>query len=173
MLINLSDIIKDYGGRLELSESFKMPETQFMGEDFTFPGDCVLEGYILNNTKTLELKAEVRGVMGVHCARCRKPLTVDFSFLISEVLVREDAQISLDDEVLVYSGNEVDLSEAIIGSFLLNVSGRYLCDEDCKGLCPVCGTDLNVSSCSCDNEYIDPRLEKLAEIMKNMSDTTE
>ena len=171
MLINLSDIIKDYGGRLELSESFKMPETQFMGEDFTFPENCTLVGVIANNTKSLELKAEVKGKMVVHCARCRRPLTVDICFPVQEVLVREDAEFSEDDEVLVYSGNEIDLSEAIIGSFLLNVSGKYLCSEDCKGLCPVCGTDLNVASCDCDKDIIDPRLMKLAEIMKNMSDT--
>ncbi len=171
MLINLSDIIKDYGGRLELSKSFSMPETQFMGEDFTFPENCTLSGVILNNTKSLELKAEVKGTMCVHCARCGKPLTVGLSFPISEVLVREDAEISLDDEVLVYSGNEIDLTEAIIGSFLMNVSGKYLCSEDCKGLCPHCGTDLNDGSCDCDKDVIDPRLAKLAEIMKNMSDT--
>lgn len=171
MLINLSDIIKDYGGRLELSESFKMPETQFLGEDFTFPEDCLLSGAILNNTKSLELKAEVKGKMCVHCARCQKPLTVAFSFPISEVLVREDAEFSEEDEVLVYSGNEIDLTEAIIDSFLMSVSSKYLCKEDCKGLCPKCGTDLNESSCDCDLNVIDPRLEKLAEIMKNMSDT--
>ena len=130
MLINLSDIIKDYGGRLELSESFAMPETQFMGEDFTFPENCELSGVILNNTKSLELKAEIKGTMCVHCARCGKPLTVDLCFPIEEVLVREDAEFSEDDDVLIYSGNEIDLTEAIISSFLLNVSGKFLCDED-------------------------------------------
>ena len=65
----------------------------------------------------------------------------------------------------------LELSYVLTDSFLMDVSGRYLCSDDCKGLCPHCGTDLNVSECNCENEYIDPRWEKLAEIMKNMSDT--
>lgn len=171
MLIDLSDIIKDYGGRLELEKAFSMPKTSFMGEEFTFIGDCLLKGYILNNTKSLELSARVTGEMQVHCARCGKPMTAKVSFPISEILLREDEEFSDDDEVLVYSGTEIDLTEAITSSFLMNVDTRFLCSEDCRGLCPKCGVNLNDEACDCDTEYIDPRLEKLAEIMKNMSDT--
>ena len=171
MLIDLSDIIKDYGGRLQLSESFQMQNTHFLGEDFTFNEPFLLEGVILNNTKSLELNANVTGKAEVHCARCQKPMIIDVSFPVSEVLVREDAEFADDEDVLVYSGNSVELMEAITNSFLMNVSGKYLCSEDCKGLCPHCGTNLNDESCDCDKDIIDPRWEKLAEIMKNMSDT--
>ena len=171
MLINLSDIIKDDGGKLEVSESFEMPKTAFLGEEFTFDKPLHLEAKILNNTKSLELKGKVTGEMNVHCARCGKLLTVALEFPISEILVREDSNFTEDEDVIVYSGNSCELMEAIENGFLLNVSGKFLCSEDCRGLCPQCGTNLNESECNCDNEYIDPRLEKLAEIMKNMSDT--
>ncbi|MBQ7985760.1 MAG: DUF177 domain-containing protein [Clostridia bacterium] len=171
MLINLSDIIKDNDGKLELSESFEMPTTDFLGEEFTFSEPCLLEGVILNNTKSLELKGKVTGKMGVHCARCGKPLTVDLEDPVEEILVREDAVFPEDEDVIVYSGSEVELMEAIVNGFLLNVSGKFLCSEDCKGLCSICGANLNEGDCGCNREYIDPRLEKLAEIMKNMSDT--
>lgn len=171
MLIDLSDIIKDYGGRLTLFESFEMQNTHFLGEDFTFYEPCLLEGVILNNTKSLELNATVTGKAEVHCARCGKPMTVDVSFPVNEVLVREDAEFTEDEDVVTYSGNSVDLSEVITNSFLMNVSGKYLCSEDCKGLCPHCGANLNETSCDCEKDIIDPRWEKLAEIMKNMSDT--
>lgn len=171
MLINLSDIIKDEDAKLELSESFQMPKTEFLGEEFTFSEPCLLEGVILNNGKSLELKGTVRGRMGVHCARCQKPLTVDLSFPVEEILVREDSDFPETEDVIVYSGHSVELMEAVVNGFLLNVSGKFLCDEDCRGLCPHCGADLNVTDCDCDKDIIDPRLEKLAEIMKNMSDT--
>ena len=171
MLIDLSDIIKDYGGKLRISKSFEMGEVDFLGESFTFLGDCQLEGYIMNNTKSLDLSGTVTGRAQVHCARCQKPVEIDVEFPVSEVLVREDGEISEDEDVLVYSGHEVDLSDVLVNSFLMNVSGKYLCSDDCKGLCPNCGTDLNVSDCDCNKEYIDPRWEQLAEIMKNMSDT--
>ena len=88
----------------------------------------------------------------------------------------EDAKLKLmdkkeDEDVIVYSGHQVELMEAIQNGFLLNVSGKFLCSEDCKGLCPICGMNLNEGECDCEKDYIDPRLLKLAEIMKNMSDT--
>ena len=171
MLIDLSDIIKDYGGKLVISESFSMGKVDFMGEEFSFLDPCQIEGTIVNNTKSLEISARVSGKAAVHCARCQKPMIIDASFPVREILVREDTEIGDDDDVVTYSGNSVELSEAITNSFLMNLSGKYLCSEDCKGLCPHCGTDLNVGDCDCNKDIIDPRLEKLAEIMKNMSDT--
>ena len=171
MLIDLSDIIKDYGGKLKISEQFKMQDTCFLGEDFSFEAMCNFDGFILNNTKSLELNATVSGKAQVHCARCGKPITVDVEFPISEILIREDAAYTQDEDVVIYSGNEIELDEIITNSFLKNVSGKYLCSDDCKGLCPHCGINLNESSCSCQDDIIDPRWEKLAEIMKNMSDT--
>ncbi len=171
MLIDLSGIVKDYGGKLEISESFVMPDTHFLGEDFTFSENCIIEGFILNNSKSLELEATVSGKAMVHCARCGKVMSVDVSFSVSEILVREDAAISEDEDVVIYSGNEIELDEIITNSFLMNVSGKYLCSEDCKGLCQHCGKNLNEESCTCAEDIIDPRWEKLAEIMKNMSDT--
>ena len=171
MLIDLTDIVKNYGGKLELNEEFYMPETHFMGEDFTFDDKCVLKGHIFNNSKMLELEAEVSGKARVHCARCGKPVTIDVHFLVSEVLARDDTVHSEDEEVVTYSGNEIELDEVITNSFLMNVSGKYLCSEDCKGLCPKCGKNLNDGDCGCNRDVIDPRWEKLAEIMKNLSDT--
>ncbi len=171
MLIDLSGIVKDYGGKLEISESFVMPDTHFLGEDFAFSEDCTITGAILNNSKSLELEATVSGRATVHCARCGKAMSIDISFPVSEILVREDAAISEEDEAVIYSGNEIELDEIITNSFLMNASGKHLCSEDCKGLCPHCGINLNEESCTCADDIIDPRWEKLAEIMKNMSDT--
>lgn len=171
MLIDLTDIVKDYGGKLEISERFKMPDTNFLGEEFQFTDECTIAGSIVNNSKSLELNAEVCGRAVVHCARCGKPISIDVKFPVSEVLVREGNIISQDEDVVTYSGNEIELSEIITNSFLMNVSGKYLCSEECKGLCPHCGINLNEHTCDCDKNIIDPRWEKLAEIMKNMSDT--
>ena len=53
----------------------------------------------------------------------------------------------------------------------MNLPGRFLCSEDCKGLCPKCGADLNLGDCGCDKEDIDPRWADLQKIMKDMADT--
>ena len=122
------------------------------------------------NTKSLEMSLKAEGEMQVHCARCGKPFVVPVKFRIHEILVREGSDSS-DDETVVFSGEELDISEIVQNSFLMSVSGKYLCREDCKGLCPKCGADLNDGECGCDKEEIDPRWADLQKIMKNMTDT--
>ena len=170
MIIDLSDIIKDYGGRMNVSASIEMDDTEFLGESFKFQKPLKVEGAIINNTKSLELSAKAEGEMQVHCARCSQPFNVPVKFRIHEILVREGSD-SADDETVVFSGEKLDISDIIMNSFLMSVSGKYLCSEDCKGLCPKCGADLNDGDCGCDKDEIDPRWADLQKIMKNMTDT--
>ena len=107
--------------------------------------------------------------MQVHCARCMCEIEEIVEFKISEYLVREEdaAQVSEDDDAVIFSGEKIDIDELILNNFLMNVSGKYLCSEDCKGLCPNCGKNLNLGECDCSDNEIDPRWAALAEIMKN------
>lgn len=171
MLIDLTDIIKNVNGKLDISEKFKMPSVSFLGEEFSFIEDCLVKGEIINNSKALELSLTVAGKANVHCARCQKPLTVDVSFPVTETLVREGTEISDAEDVVLYSGKAVELDDIIVSAFLMNASAKYLCKEDCKGLCPNCGVDLNDGDCDCGKEISGAWQDKLAEIMKNMTDT--
>ena len=171
MLIDLTDIIRNENGKLTVSEGFDMPEIRFMGEEFNFSEPFKAEGVIVNNSKALELDMTVSGKASVHCARCGKPLTVDICFPVRETLVREGEENPEDEDIILYSGKEIELDDVIVSNFLMNVPVKYLCREDCKGLCSVCGADLNEGDCGCHKDDMDPRWEKLAEIMKSMTDT--
>ena len=171
MIIDLSSIIKDYDGSMNINVKSELENTDFLGEEFSFPNGLNINGKITNNTKSLHLSANVTGKMIVHCARCQIPVEENVQFDISEILVRDDDEnAEIDDDVVVFSGHSIDIDDIIINNFLMNVSGKYLCSEDCKGLCPKCGQDLNVAPCDCKDDDIDPRWIALTEIMKN-SDT--
>jgi len=171
MIIDLSSILKDYAGSMELCEKLELENTDFLGEEFTFPDGLFVNGKITNNTKSLHLLAKVTGTMMVHCARCMKEISRNVDFEVSEVLVRDDDNsANTDEDVVVFSGHTVDIDDIIINHFLMNVEAKFLCSEDCKGLCPKCGQDLNVRDCGCSDDEIDPRWAALAEIIKN-SDT--
>ena len=170
MVIDLSEIIRDIDAKIILDNDIDVESTEFMGEMFTFEKPMHIKGTITNNTKSLEFTGKVEGEMQVLCARCRKALTVPVNFDISEVIMQDNGE-EIDEDVLVISGEEIDIYDVILNSFLMNVDGKYLCSEDCKGLCSKCGADLNLGECGCENDDIDPRWAKLAEIMKNSSDT--
>ncbi|TAN41435.1 MAG: DUF177 domain-containing protein [Nitrospirae bacterium] len=66
-----------------------------------------------------------------------------------------------------YSGGELDLNQLLTEQLILNTQMKPLCDEQCKGICPVCGTDLNTGSCNCTQKEIDPRLEVLKKLLSD------
>ena len=65
---------------------------------------------------------------------------------------------------------EVDITQDILDAMALAIPAKILCRQDCKGLCPQCGTDLNSQSCSCSAAPVDSRWEKLRELKKNLSE---
>ena len=170
MIIDLSEIIRDVDARVMLDNDIEFEPIEFLGESFVFSKPLHIKGSICNNSKSLELKAEVSGAMGANCARCREPLSVEVRFDIDEVIMQNADGLD-DEDVIVIEGESIDIKEVVLYNFLMNVSGKYLCSDDCKGLCPKCGVNLNLESCTCDDDEIDPRWAKLAEIMKNSSDT--
>ena len=66
-----------------------------------------------------------------------------------------------DDEYLVAPDGFIELSELAANDVIPELPSRILCREDCKGLCPVCGCDRNVTQCSCETKVSDPRLAAL------------
>lgn len=84
----------------------------------------------------------------------------------AEVLYAEELQNEEDDEILLLEDGKVDVGELAREAFILDMDTKTLCSEDCKGLCPRCGADLNLGPCSCKKE-VDPRLAVLAKLLEN------
>ena len=102
------------------------------------------------------------------CARCAEefaaPSDRDFRFVLAPKSIGFDDDKDLRDEDLefsLYDGDQIDLSPLIREQFLLSLPTRPLCREDCRGLCPKCGINLNDGKCSCSEETADPRLAPL------------
>jgi uncharacterized protein len=110
------------------------------------------------------LKAEVTAT----CARCAEDFSVvsnrDFRFVLAPRSVGNlnGKDLSVEDlEFSLYDGEEVDVSPLVREQLLLALPTRPLCQEGCRGLCPQCGANLNLESCGCSAEKLDPRLEAL------------
>ena len=55
----------------------------------------------------------------------------------------------------------LDIGEYVRTAVILELPSRFLCREECKGLCPKCGADLNAATCSCGDKEPDPRWDAL------------
>ncbi len=167
MIIDVSAILKEYGGVMEIHGSADIPGIAFMGNSYDFKSPFEVSGTVSNNGTTLILNADCRAVMATQCARCAKDIDVEIRFTISETLMQGEEKEDEFSEVILFDGYQVDMDEIVMNNFIMNVDSRYLCSEDCKGICPKCGADLNLGECGCDHEEIDPRWAALADIIKN------
>ena len=169
MIADVSGILKEFGGIISIDGDVNMPDQNFLGEMYRFLKPLNVKGTISNNGKSLILNASCTGKMRTDCARCMKDIEVSVDFTIDENLAANDGTISPDDDVILFEGNKVNIDEIVINNFIMKVPGKYLCKDDCRGLCQNCGADLNEGDCGCNHDDIDPRWEGLANIMKNNS----
>lgn len=165
MKVDLSSVIKVTGAEVKLSSTVGFGDAEFLGETYKFIEPLTVEGKVYNNGQSLTLEAQVSGRMITACARCLDEVEADVEFSVNEFLSQREDDADEDEDIILFDGYEIELDDIIADHFLMNISGRYLCSDDCKGLCPVCGQNLNHGECDCDNEYIDPRWQALADIM--------
>ncbi|MDZ4723756.1 MAG: DUF177 domain-containing protein [candidate division Zixibacteria bacterium] len=121
------------------------------------------------------VEAEVR----LECARCLTEYdgtqTQDLDFIIkgsSKLDVIEDP-VADDEDYVYFVGSDlrVDVTEPVRQALILSLDLKPLCSEDCKGLCPSCGTNLNERTCGCKREQIDERWRGLLGLTDQQSDT--
>ena len=128
------------------------------------------------DVEDIRLVGKVEAHLEFSCARCLEPVVddVDKSFdLIYRPLgvdrrADEVAISEAETEIGYYQGEGLLLEDALREQVLLATPVRALCREDCKGLCPQCGRNLNVEQCNCEQHLSDPRWDALSEIKKKL-----
>jgi uncharacterized protein len=106
----------------------------------------------------MRLRGEIKAEVAVACARCLKPVPLRVEIPFDLLYASEDpggsrtGEIELharDLDFSVYERDEIDLDALVLEQIELDLPSRALCREDCQGLCPECGGDLNLEQCSC------------------------
>jgi uncharacterized protein len=121
--------------------------------------------------QTLYLEGDLRTKAETVCSLClesaRLPISASFKYVLSPAQEEhpEEQELSPEDlDFVYYQDDLIDLDPLIIEQIMLQVPMKVLCREDCRGLCPHCGTNLNQSGCHCHNERIDIRLAILKKL---------
>ena len=166
LMVDISSIIKSEGADLKVEKVFPKSAFEEIDRDFPLVSDVCLDGSITNLSGNLFLKGEVSFSVLFSCDRCLKEFQQDFCVIIDEVIAKDNAGFE-KDEYIPYSGSKVLLTEGIYKTIYPLILEKHLCSEDCKGFCAKCGCNLNFEECTCADEEIDPRLEKLKDFFKN------
>jgi uncharacterized protein len=120
-------------------------------------------------TGRYRVAGRLTGELELTCSRCLEPfrLPVATEFDLRYVPRVENAgegerEVEEDDlSTAFYDGDEIDLAQLIMEQFQLALPMKPLCRDDCKGLCPTCGTNLNTGACDCNQKWEDPRFAAL------------
>ena len=120
------------------------------------------------------LVGRVKTTLEMPCSRCLEPFTVgvDAPFDLryqphAEHRGVSEREVEADDlDTAFYSNDEIDLGQLMEEQFYLALPMKPLCKDDCNGLCPNCGTNLNKATCDCHTTWEDPRLAALRSLKK-------
>lgn len=147
MVINLKQLYEIPGEKLELDAQVSHERLSEI-HGYSFIGPVTLKGVFRNRAGivTLEYTAGVK--ISAECDRCLSSFERSYSFDFEHVLVK--SLNSDNDEYIVTDGDDLDVDELAVNDVLLQMPTKLLCKEDCKGLCPKCGADLNISDCGCE-----------------------
>ena len=165
MLLGLSNIIDCPGASVSFSTSLDFRDLCF-GSSYPVQEPVLASGVVRNTAGVLVLEGKLTTRLHGVCDRCAKEFQREVEFPISAVLVTELADEENEDEwVFPLEGDSADLDDIVRTVFVLNLDSKLLCKEDCKGLCPRCGKNLNDGPCNCRKE-LDPRFAALEQLLE-------
>ncbi|MDR0839103.1 MAG: DUF177 domain-containing protein [Oscillospiraceae bacterium] len=126
-------------------------------------GEPAARGVVRNDAGLLTMRVEIEAKLLCACSRCTKEFERDISCELTASL-SESETAQEDPEYYYIEGTTLDTDEIIVTELILSAEQRTLCREDCRGLCDICGSDLNEGDCSCKPE-VDPRLAVLGRLL--------
>lgn len=150
MLLDLKNLFTD-GGRLSVDYGF-CPDAGILEHC----SEIQVKGELEGKSGIVYLHVDVRFALSLDCDRCAAPYTEPHDYEIQHVLVTS-LNDEKSDELILVDDFSLDLDELLVTDILLELPMKHLCREDCKGLCPKCGKNLNEGPCSCSTKAVDPR----------------
>ena len=160
--MNLHELLLNPGSRLPFRCELSTDRLDFPAV-LAYTAAPVGKGFIVNNAGALTLRGTLSASLRCVCDRCAAEFDREVSYPLDLPLASE-LQDEENPDYFLLDGDELDLEELLETVFILNMDTRFLCRDDCKGLCSCCGKNLNEGPCGCRTES-DPRLAVLEQLL--------
>ena len=164
MVVDLKHIFVKDNSSLPLKYALDLSHIDYMGE-YPLKKPVEIAGEITNKASLVRLEAEITFEFDASCDRCGTRTAKRHTLKISKSLATS-IEGEESDTIITVPDMKLDLDELIYTETVTNLPMKHLCDENCKGMCPKCGKNLNEGECGCSKKEIDPRLSALADLLK-------
>jgi uncharacterized protein len=177
--INVAPILHERGAQLEVDQRANIPAS-FIVDGNAKSVDVYLLGTLTNAGKSIVFSGRVSASVPVNCHRCLRDFVLPINSKVLEEFHRrpvglvtdeetEDVQPE-DDDGYVFTGNTIDLGEMVREYLVLAMPIKTVCSPECRGICRVCGQDLNQGDCQCKIDDFNPRFAVLGELLEKMKE---
>ena len=167
MILDISDVISCENK--EITKEVQIEFDSFVSRLGEFPiiEKAPIELRIANRDGSkLLITGTVDFAASIPCSRCLEEVPTRIHFDIEKEFCLENSAIHDEEmeEIDYLIGFDLDIDRLIYGEILVNWPMKVLCKEDCKGICKVCGMNLNKGDCNCQKTELDPRMAAIQDV---------
>ena len=153
MLLDVSKVLSNFGYRVPFRFDVTLDTMDVGTEKLAFCAPVIVQGMAISaDGESVAVSLDVSTVFLQECVRCLSPVQTPFTLHISQLFTRGEIEEEEESEILPFSGDEIDLLPVINEGIVINAPVYVLCKQDCKGLCPTCGANLNEGNCGCNQK---------------------
>ena len=172
-MIDISTIVKSINKETDLTAVLGFESFSSRLGDFPILKKSPISLHIANQENACVLiTGSVDIEVSIPCDRCLEDVPTDIHFDIDKKLSINDGTL-VDDEMEETDyliGFELDVERLVYAEILVNWPMKVLCKDDCKGICKVCGMNLNKGTCSCQKTELDPRMARVQDIFNKFKE---
>jgi len=151
MLLDISRALRSQGTEFPFALEGEIPTQDILGEMVTFD-KVTMSGNYSAAGKSVLVEGQLTAAAHARCAKCLSRAQAEVTVPFREFYVQDgDPE---DPDKFAFEGYSLNLDHLALSLALLDLPMRFLCGEDCKGLCPVCGASLNKQTCTCRKETL-------------------
>lgn len=162
MILDLKKLFADKTGTIPFDYGMDMSSTEMNGA-FPFVSPVRVQGTVTAKDGFACLAVKASFDFSAPCDRCARQVDKRCDYSFSHILVRS-LENEDDDHYIEVRDEKLNLDQLVREDILLELPTKFLCREDCRGICPKCGKNLNDGPCGCSPEAADARLD----VLKNL-----
>lgn len=162
MILDVGPILRGEISKMSIDYALE-PEPM---PDVVFSDTATVQGVLTDDAGYMRLSLCATVPYETECARCLSPVKGTFSIRFDRTAVTEGTLSEKEleenaDEYVIIKNRSLDVDEQLREALILSIPMRFLCSEDCPGLCPKCGKPLREGKCGCPEKDPDPRWDAL------------